>query len=199
MSCVGGPQGKPLRWRVARSNLATLAPNVGLLRPGPDTEGLPKTALEPPAMAEDRQRRPAEERGGSAATATGNRLWLASPGSSLEQPRPVAPLPGDKESKAPCSRRRWGGIMPCRPGGGGGPTEGCSRPSEKLPPLPSCRASLRAHPASPCNQLAQRHLRQMKQQPQASGLWDGGRGWGWRVTLRRCGDSGVWGVVFIFL
>ena len=124
---------------------------------------------------------------------------LASPGSSLEQPRPVAPLPGDKESKAPCSRRRWGGSCLVALVEGGGPTEGCSRPSEKLPPLPSCRASLRAHPASPCNQLAQRHLRQMNQQPQASGLWDGGRGWGWRVTLRRCGDSGVWGVVFIFL
>ena len=66
-----------------------------------------------------RQRRPAEERGGSAATATGNRLQLASPGSSLEQPRPAAPLPGNQEPKAPCSRRRWGGIMPRRPGGGG--------------------------------------------------------------------------------
>ncbi|KAK0135745.1 hypothetical protein N1851_028368 [Merluccius polli] len=50
-----------------------------------------------------------EERGGSAATATGNRLPLASPGSSLEQPRPAAPLPGDQEPKAPCSRRRWEG------------------------------------------------------------------------------------------
>ncbi|KAK0152191.1 hypothetical protein N1851_006423 [Merluccius polli] len=119
---------------------ATLAPNVGLLRPGRDTEGLSKAALEPPAAAEDshpstssppeRQRRPAEERGGSAATATGNRLSLASPGSSLEQPRPAAPLPGDQEPKAPCSRRRWGGgIMPRRPGGGGYLTD-CSRPSE---------------------------------------------------------------------
>ena len=58
---------------------------------------------------------------------------------------------------------------------GGGPTEGCSRPSEELPPRPSCRASLRAHPASPCNQLAQGHLCQLRQQPQASGLQDGGK------------------------
>ena len=71
-----------------------------------------RTATSAPAPPE-RQRRPAEERGGSAATATGNRLQLASPGSSLEQPRPAAPLPGDQEPKAPCSRRRWGG------GGGG--------------------------------------------------------------------------------
>ena len=53
MSCVGGPQRKPLRWRVVRTNPATLVPNVGLLRPGRDTEGLSKTALEPPAVAED--------------------------------------------------------------------------------------------------------------------------------------------------
>ena len=66
-----------------------------------------RTATSAPAPPE-RQRRPAEERGGSAATTTGNRLQLASPGSSLEQPRPAAPLPGDQEPKAPCSRRRWG-------------------------------------------------------------------------------------------
>ena len=55
-----------------RSNPATLAPNVGLLRPGQDTEGLSKlhwshqprqrTATSAPAPPE-RQRRPAEERG----------------------------------------------------------------------------------------------------------------------------------------
>ena len=115
VSCVGGPQGKPRRWRVVRANPATLAPNVGLLRPGQDTEGLSqlhwshqprqRTATPAPAPPE-RQRRPAEERGGSAATATGNRLRLASPGSSLEQPSLAAPLPGDQEPKAPCSRGR---------------------------------------------------------------------------------------------
>ena len=88
----------------------------------------------------ERQRRPAEERGGSAATATGSHLQLASPGSSLEQPRPAAPLPGDQEPKAPCSRRRWGGDHASSPWWRGVPTD-CSRPSEKLPPRPSCRAS----------------------------------------------------------
>ena len=58
---------------------------------------------------------------------------------------------------------------------------------------------LRAHPASPCNQLAQGHLRQLKQQPQASGLRDGGGGWGWRVTLGRCGGSGVGGLCLFFV
>ena len=38
---------------VWRRNPATLAPNVGLLRPGRDTEGLSKAKLEPPAAAED--------------------------------------------------------------------------------------------------------------------------------------------------
>ncbi|KAK0131568.1 Zinc finger MYM-type protein 1 [Merluccius polli] len=119
-------------------NPATLAPNVGPLRPGRDTEGLSKlhwshqprqrTATPAPAPPE-RQRRPAEERGGSAATATGNRLLLASPGSSLEQPRPAAPLPGDQEPKAPCSRRRWEGDHASSPWWRG-VTTNCSRPSE---------------------------------------------------------------------
>ncbi|KAK0130870.1 hypothetical protein N1851_034452 [Merluccius polli] len=75
-----------------------------------------RTATATPAPPE----RPAEERGGSTATTTGSRLLLASPGSSLEQPRPASPLPGDQENKAPCSRRRWeGGIVHQCPGGGG--------------------------------------------------------------------------------
>ncbi|KAK0152429.1 hypothetical protein N1851_006056 [Merluccius polli] len=112
-----------------------------------------QAALEPPAAARtatpapappERQRRPAEERGGSAATATGNRLLLASPGSSLEQPRPAAPLPGDQEPKAPCSRRRWEGSCLVALVEGGDYTN-CSRPSESYlrgpavgpPPSPS--------------------------------------------------------------
>ncbi|KAK0134682.1 Multiple C2 and transmembrane domain-containing protein 1 [Merluccius polli] len=120
---------------------------------GRDTEGLSKlhwshqprqrTATPAPAPPE-RQRRPAEERGGSAATATGNRLLLASPGSSLEQPRPAAPLPGDQEPKAPCSRRRWEGDHASSPWWRG-VTTNCSRPSESYlrgpavgpPPSPS--------------------------------------------------------------
>ncbi|KAK0150773.1 hypothetical protein N1851_008116 [Merluccius polli] len=112
-----GPERKPLRWRVAG-----LPCHTGAQRGAPPTRTghgrAVQAALEPPAAAKtatpapappERQRRPAEERGGSAATATGNRLSLASPGSSLEQPRPAAPLPGDQEPKAPCSRRRWEG------------------------------------------------------------------------------------------
>ncbi|KAK0141252.1 hypothetical protein N1851_021767 [Merluccius polli] len=145
---------KPLRWRVAGRYPATLAPNVGLLRPGRDTEGLSKlhwshqprqrTATPAPAPPE-RQRRPAEERGGSAATATGNRLQLASPGSSLEQPRPAAPLPGDQEPKAPCSRRRWEGSCLVALVEGG--DYELFQALRELPPRPSCRAS--AEPIQP--------------------------------------------------
>ena len=119
----------------------------------------------------ERQRQPAEERGGSAATATGNRLQLASPGSSLEQPRPAAPLPGDQEPKAPCSRRRWGGggdhaSSPWWRGG----TYRLFQALREATSTAQLSGLLRAHPASPCNQLAQRHLRQLKQQPQVSGM-----------------------------
>ena len=127
----------------------------------------------------ERQRRPAEERGGSAATATGNRLQLASPGSSLEQPRPAAPLPGDQEPKAPCSRRRWGGFMPRRPGGEGylrtvpGPQRSYLRgPAVGPPPSPSSQPLQPVSPRTPPPAEAA-----------ASGLRDGGGGWGWRVTL----------------
>ena len=115
------------RWRVVGATLPHWCPMWGSSDKGGTRKGCPKphwsyqprkrTATSTQAPPE---RQPAEEQGGSAATATGNRLWLASPGSRLELPRPAAPLPGDQESKAPCSRRRWGGgIMPCRPGGGG--------------------------------------------------------------------------------
>ena len=155
-----------------------------------------RTATSAPAPPE-RQRQPAEERGGSTATATGNRLQLASPRSSLEQPRPAAPLPGDQEPKAPCSRRRWGGgIMPCRPGGGGdlqtvpGPQRSYLRGPAVGPPLsPSSQPLQPASPETPPPAEAA-----------APGLRSLGRrgGWGWRVTLGRCGGSGVWGVVFFF-
>ena len=111
VSCVGGPQEKPLRWRVAGVTLPHWRPMWGSSDQGGTRKGCPKlhwshqprqrTATSAPAPPE-RQRRPAEERGGSAATATGNRLQLASPGS-----RPAAPLPGDQEPKAhapgPCT------------------------------------------------------------------------------------------------
>ncbi|KAK0131464.1 hypothetical protein N1851_033866 [Merluccius polli] len=154
-----------------------------------------QAALEPPAAAKtatpapappERQRRPAEERGGSAATATGNRLPRASPGSSLEQPRPAAPLPGDQEPKAPCSRRRWEGscLVALVEGGDSKTVPGPPRsylrgPAVGPPPEPIQPAPER---------YPQRHLRQPEQQPQASGLRDGGGGWGGRVTLGRYGN-----------
>ena len=77
-----------------------------------------------------------------------------------------------------------GGDMPRRPGGGLY-LYGLFQALREATSAAQLSALLRAHPASPCNQLAQRHLRQLKQQPQASGLRDGGGGWGWRVTLWR--------------
>ncbi|KAK0144383.1 hypothetical protein N1851_017252 [Merluccius polli] len=160
-----GPRKKATSVACGRTYPATLAPNVGLLRPGRDTEGLSKlhwshqprqrTATPAPAPPEQ-QRRPAEERGGSAATATGNRLQLASPGSSLEQPRPAAPLPGDQEPKAPCSRRRWEGDHASSPWLRG-VTTNCSRPSESYlrgpavgpPPSPSSQPLQPATPETP--------------------------------------------------
>ncbi|KAK0156508.1 hypothetical protein N1851_000177 [Merluccius polli] len=75
-----------------------------------------------------------QRRSGEAATATGSRLLLASPGSSLEQPRPAAPLPGEPGVQGPMLQEEMGG------GGGGG--ESCTGALvEGLPPRPSCRAS----------------------------------------------------------
>ncbi|KAK0154195.1 hypothetical protein N1851_003707 [Merluccius polli] len=59
----------------------------------------------------------------------------------------------------------------------------------ELPPRPSCRASSEPIQPAPAASYPQRHLRQPEQQPQASGLRDGGGGWGGRVTLGRCGDT----------
>ena len=71
LSYVGGPQQK---W-CGRETTATLAPNVGRLRPGKDMEGLPGHTLESPATFIDShlpapalsqwQWWPVEERGGS--------------------------------------------------------------------------------------------------------------------------------------
>ena len=130
-----------------------------------------RTATPAPAPPE-RQRRPAEERGGSAATATGNRLRLASPGSSLEQPRPAAPLPGDQEPKAPCSRRRWGKGLCLVALVEGGTYTDCSRPSEELPPRPSCRAS--PEPIQPAPATSYRRT-PPPAGAAAPGLWSPGR------------------------
>ena len=99
-----------------------MVPNVGLLWPERDTEGLPKPALESPAAVMDShlstghsewQRRPAEERGGSAATAMGNRLRLASPWSSLEQPRSNRTSTSQHSSPRPMLQEEMGGGGSC--------------------------------------------------------------------------------------
>ncbi|KAK0154265.1 Protein ALP1-like [Merluccius polli] len=156
------------------SNPATLAPNVGLLRPGRvaqnRTGATSRSRGRWPSLPE-RQQRPAEEQGGSAATATGSRLLLAFPGSSLEQPRPAAPLPGEPGVQGPMLQEEMGG------GGGGSCTGALVEGGTYGGQFQALRGAtsaaqlsglLRAHPASPCNQPAQRHLHQLR--PQVSGM-----------------------------
>ena len=59
--------------------------------------------------------------------------------------------------------------MPRRPGGGGY-LYGLFQALREATSAAQLSGLLRAHPASPCNQLAQGHLRQLEQQPQASGM-----------------------------
>ena len=97
-------------------------------------------------------------------------------------------------------QEEMGRIMPRRPGGGGG-TYGLFQALRRATSTAQLSGLLRTHPASPCNQLAEGHLRQLEQQPQASGLRDGGGGgeWGGRVTLGRCEGSVVGGVVLFLV
>ena len=104
-------------------------------------EGLPGHALESPAALTDshlstspsqQQRRPAEERGGSAATAMGKCLWLASPGSSLEQPK--AHVPGGDRDRAPSPWWRGGDLPRAVPGP---PKSYHCGPAVRPPPSPS--------------------------------------------------------------
>ncbi|KAK0151639.1 hypothetical protein N1851_007070 [Merluccius polli] len=104
----------------------------------------------------------------------------ATPGAA-QASRPSARGPG---AQGPCSRRRWGGES-CLVALVEGGDYRLFQALRELPPRPSCRASSEpTHPASPCNQLAQRHLRQLEQQPQASGLRDGGGGLTWPESVR---------------
>ena len=191
-----------------RTNPATLAPNVGLRRPGWDTEGLSKAVLEPPATAEDSHLSTSSPR--TAATASGG---AGRQHSYRHQQSPVASLPriqpGAAQASRPSARgpgaqgpmlqeEMGEGIMARCPGGGGY-LYGLFQALREATSAAQLLALLRAHPASPCNQLAQRHLRQLTQQPQASGLRDRGGGWGWRVTLGRCGGSGVGGLCLFFV
>ena len=87
------------------------------------------------------------------------------------------------------------GIVCHRPGEGGGPTKGCCRPSEELPPRPSCQPSFRAHPAGPLQMTSP------ETPPPAKAAAPGLQSPGWSgrvglatVTLGRCSSSGVWGL-----
>ena len=96
VSCVGGPQRKPLRWRVVRTNPCHTGAQCGA-RPtraghgravqnctGATSRGRgqpPQHQL--PLNGSDGQRR---RGGGSAPTATGTRLWLASPDPAWSSP-----------------------------------------------------------------------------------------------------------------
>ena len=175
----------------------------GLLRPQRDMEGLPKPALESPAVVTDshlstgppeQQPRPIEEQGDSTATAMGNLLWLASPGSSLEQPRsshtsasqhrsPRPMLQEEIVAPSPWWRGTYRGLFQALLGATSGPAV--------RPPLsPSSQRLQTASPeTSPPAEAAALGLR--------SPGWRG-RVEGWRVTLGRCRGSGVWGL-FVFL
>ena len=98
---------------------------------------------------------------------------------------------------APCSRRRWG-IVCCRPGGGGDVPRAV--PGRWATSVAQLTGLLRAHPASPCKWPAQRHLRQPRQQPQASGLQDGGgvSVWHWGGVEAVGGGGGVVFLGFFF-
>ena len=147
---------------------------------------------------------PAEERGGSAATATGNRLQLASPGSSLEQAsRPSARGPGVQGPMLQEEMGGGGGIMPRHPGGGGnlrravpGPPRSYIRgPAVGPPPSPSSQPLQPASPRTP---------------PPAEAAAPGLRTPGWRGRVGLACDTGgveglggvevvvFGGVVFIF-
>ncbi|KAK0135732.1 hypothetical protein N1851_028409 [Merluccius polli] len=128
---------KPLRWRVA-GHPATLAPNVGLLRPGRDTEGLSKAALEPPAAAEDSHPSTSsplngsdgQRRSGEAAQRPPPATVCASlpriqPGAA-QASRPSARGPG---AQGPMLQEEMGGACLVALVEGGYPTD-CSRPPE---------------------------------------------------------------------
>jgi len=133
---------------------------------------------------------PAEDWSCGAATTMDNRLLLATPATSLEQPdtQPCLCQEG-QQPKAPCSWRKMGHVKP-RHVVGGGPTGGCSRPSSKL------HHSLAAnpHPAhsdSPATAHTQRHLHQSREPPRPLLTRMEGEGRVWLTTLGK-GMDGPW-------
>ena len=206
MSCVGGAQGKPLRWRVEEQPCHTGAQcgapptrtghgRAVRSQTGATSRGRgqpPQHQL--PLNGSDGQRRSGEAAQLPPPATTAASLPRIQPG-AVQASRPSARGPG---AQGPMLQEEMGRIMPRRPGGGGD----LYRLFQALQGATSAAqlsGLLRTHPASPCNQLAEGHLRQLEQQPQASGLRDGGGGWGGRVTLGRCEGSVVGGVVFIFV
>lgn len=94
-----------------------------------------------------------------------------------------------------------GGMVPRRPGGGGGPTEHCSGA-----PLrgyhhhgPAVEPHTQPVQTAPPTAMSSDTSASTRQQPQAAGLQEGegeGEGGGcWLVTLGRCGDNGYFNII----
>ena len=184
-TCVWCQRGSAKATYVARST-ATLAPNVGLLRPGRDIEvtscahGQPPPSTSPFLTAAKTQRR----RGEAAQQPPAASLPRIQPGAAQVQPA--------QQPKAPCSRRDMEPV-PRRPGGGGGalpravqgpPRSYLHSPASSEPIQP---APAKARPETP---------------PPAKAAAPGLRSPGWRgvwyVKLGRCRGNGIWGLFFNF-
>ena len=149
-----------------RTNPATLAPNVGLLRSGQDTEGLSKATLEPPAAAEDSHLSTSSPLNGSHGQwrrQRSYRHWRLS-GASLPRIQSGAAQASRPSARGPGAQ---GPMLQEEMGEGsclvalleGGTYTDCSRPSEKLPPRPSCRASSEPIQPAPAAKAAAPGLR----------------------------------------
>ncbi|KAK0142602.1 hypothetical protein N1851_019465 [Merluccius polli] len=135
---VIGPERKPLRWRVAGRYPATLAPNVGPLRPGRDTEGLsklhwshqPRRGQPPqhqlPLNGSDGQRRSGEAAQRPPRQPSAASLPRIQPGAA-QASRPSARGPG---AQGPMLQEEMGGGS-CL----------VALALRELPPRPCCRAS----------------------------------------------------------
>ena len=150
-------------------------PMWGILRPKRDM--LPRHALEtPPAMSMDShlpvsQSLDGQRRRGEAAQhgqpSVASLPWIQPVAAQVQphlcQPPPQPRAPGGDGDGAPSPwwRGTYQGLFQALR---------CATSAAQLSGL------LRANPASPCKRPAQRHLRQPRQRPQASGLQDGGEG-----------------------
>lgn len=118
-----------------------------------------------------------------------NRLWLAAPAASLEQPSHAHASEGTA-AQGPMLCESDGEAIACRHGESG-TSEGCSRPSDELPIAAQLSSFLPAHPDSPA--MAITSDTSANKTARASGLR--GRG---LATLGRCGDNGVGGWPFSY-